>query len=108
MATDVVGATGPPDDPALNQLDPVKGTPALVVLSDDARRSELDSGNDIALKWTDANGTPRSGRVRAEQTLSDPHGDAQLLVCLAHAVGSAVRDDRNLRVEQVQQVYRAA
>jgi putative nucleotidyltransferase with HDIG domain len=55
---------------ALNRLDPVKQVPALAIVWDEARRNEMDAGNDISLQTIDANGALHTGRIRAEDTLS--------------------------------------
>jgi putative nucleotidyltransferase with HDIG domain len=55
---------------ALNRLDTVKQVPALPIISDEARRNEMDAGNDITLQTVDAKGALHAGRTRAEETLS--------------------------------------
>src|SRR5207253_7771786 len=55
---------------ALDRLDATRQVPALVILSDENRKSEVEGNNDITLVTTDAAGVVHTGRIHAEEALS--------------------------------------
>jgi putative nucleotidyltransferase with HDIG domain len=55
---------------SLRKFDPSHPEQTLAILSDDGRRSEVETGNDIQLRVVDANGVPATAVVKAELTYS--------------------------------------
>jgi hypothetical protein len=55
---------------AISQIDPNRPQEGVVILREDARQEEIDSGRSIAVEWTDPSGVQKSAKIPPTQTFA--------------------------------------